>query len=235
VRDGQHPSEWPELALDEGPAVGEVLAQLLSGVAHELANTAFGIRSQVDFALDSLEPTHPARAEIESLELVSTRTARLAAELQRLRRVPGDALERMSVEAVTRPLVEAARSEGVDVELHADADLPEVAVPASELRQAVGAVLTNACEAIAPGGSVRVRAHAEARGVWLRVQDDGRGMSESLRARALRPFVTTKSRAHLGLGLTIARVVVARAGGRLRIASVEGQGTEVALWLPRAE
>lgn len=222
-----------ELELCDGPDVGEVLGQVLGGVAHELANATFGIRSQIDLVLDTLDAGHPARVEIEQLEQVAERIASLSSALPRLRRTPRASNERTNVFDVVRPLIEAARAEGVRLEVDAQPSLPEVAVPAGELRHAFGALLSNAREAIGDGGSVTVRVHADGLGTLLRVEDDGAGMSDTLLARAVRPFVTTKSRAHLGLGFSVVRVVVARAGGRLRIASATGQGTEVALWLPR--
>lgn len=58
-------------------------------------------------------------------------------------------------------------------------------------------------------------------------------MSAATLERALEPFFTTKGGEGTGLGLSTSRAIVEQAGGVLQLDSLEGQGTTVAVWMPR--
>ncbi len=70
--------------------------------------------------------------------------------------------------------------------------------------------------------------------VLVSVIDDGPGMSDEVRKRALEPFFTTKA-AHsgTGLGLSIVYGFAQSAGGDVQIISSPGKGTSIQLLLPR--
>lgn len=61
----------------------------------------------------------------------------------------------------------------------------------------------------------------------LRILDDGKGMDEQTLSRATDPFFTTRDASRVGLGLPLLSQAAEEAGGRLRVASREGRGTEV--------
>lgn len=69
--------------------------------------------------------------------------------------------------------------------------------------------------------------------VVFMVRDNGIGMSPATLRRATEPFFTTKGEAGTGLGLATSHAFARESGGRLAIASREGRGTSVALYLPR--
>jgi signal transduction histidine kinase len=70
--------------------------------------------------------------------------------------------------------------------------------------------------------------------VRLSVEDDGPGMDEAARRRALVPFFTTKGEAGTGLGLAQVYGMMQQLGGDVTIASAPGQGTTVHLDFPAA-
>ena len=61
----------------------------------------------------------------------------------------------------------------------------------------------------------------------LEVKDNGRGMNEEARMKALDPFFTTKKVRRVGLGLPMLAQAAERTGGRLILESEEGSGTRV--------
>jgi CheY-like chemotaxis protein len=90
------------------------------------------------------------------------------------------------------------------------------------------------------GGTVTIEtANVEGDGgegdfVSIAVRDTGHGMSEDVAARALEPFFTTKAMGKgTGLGLSQVYGFVTQSGGALDLASTPGEGTSVALLLPR--
>ena len=66
------------------------------------------------------------------------------------------------------------------------------------------------------------------------MSDNGIGMNEDTRRRAIEPFFTTKDVGKgTGLGLSMVYGFVRQSGGFMRIESEEGNGTSVHVYLPR--
>lgn len=105
--------------------------------------------------------------------------------------------------------------------------------------QAVLILVDNAIKYNRPGGDVQVTAKTESGRAILEVCDTGIGIAREHLAHLGERFYrldTSRSRAAggVGLGLSIARGIVALHGGKLLIESDEGVGTRVSLALPSA-
>ena len=61
----------------------------------------------------------------------------------------------------------------------------------------------------------------------IRVADNGRGMDDDTRRRALDPFMTTRKTRRVGLGLPLIDMTTRQCGGYLTIDSAAGRGTTV--------
>ena len=105
------------------------------------------------------------------------------------------------------------RNVAVDLTIHPA--LPPVAAARMQLQQALLNLIVNACEAMA-GKSGERRLHITARShageIQVEVSDNGSGVEDF--ERIFDPFYSTKKR-DAGLGLAIARNIVAAHGGRL--------------------
>lgn len=126
-----------------------------------------------------------------------------------------------------------------DIRLDTDLDenLPAVRAVADHLSQVVMNLLINAADAVElKEGRILVSTRATSEGgVAISVQDNGAGMSDEVRRRALEPFYTTKPKGKgTGLGLAICRTIVEEHGGRLSIDSAPGKGTLVTIIIPGA-
>ena len=137
------------------------------------------------------------------------------------------------IDLVNAVLQEMHAVDRIDLSLPESLEQTTVCVPRENLAQAMRAVLQNALDASGPHGRVVLR--VERRGellVWT-VRDNGLGMDAETLARAGDPFFTTKEPGRgMGLGLFLARSVVERLGGELRLESVLGQGVTVTIKLP---
>src|SRR6185369_4688519 len=83
-------------------------------------------------------------------------------------------------------------------------------------------------------GHIVVRTWSADAWVFCAVADDGVGMDDEIRRRALEAFFTTKGPQATGLGLSVAHSVVQRHGGELSLRPNDGTGTVVTLRLPQA-
>jgi hypothetical protein len=61
----------------------------------------------------------------------------------------------------------------------------------------------------------------------LQISDDGKGMSDDEREKALDPFYTTKKVRRVGLGLPMLKLAAELANGSFRLDSTQGRGTTV--------
>ena len=97
-------------------------------------------------------------------------------------------------------------------------------------------LLSNALDAVPPGGEIRLKCRRKTPGtVGFTVSDNGCGISEAHLEHVFEPFFTTKEPGKgTGLGLAIARNVVMEHGGTIEIASRQGEGTTAVVDLPLA-
>ena len=136
------------------------------------------------------------------------------------------------------PLVELlAREHGVS--LHLGALDGWVLADPVRLRQVLLNLLSNGIKYNRPGG--RVTVSTERQGAWLllRVQDNGRGLSDTQLAHLFEPFNRlgreTEGIAGTGIGLAIVQASVKHMGGTVQVRSAPGAGSCFNVSLQRAE
>ena len=103
----------------------------------------------------------------------------------------------------------------VTVHLSIDAALPPVIATQAQLQQVLLNLIVNACEAMAGQSGERrlhIAARHEAGEIHVAVRDNGCGVEDF--EHIFKPFVSTRTQG-VGLGLSIARSIVAAHGGRL--------------------
>jgi putative PEP-CTERM system histidine kinase len=102
------------------------------------------------------------------------------------------------------------------------------------LEQALSHLVQNAIDASSPSEPVEMTLRAGAGEALLAVRDRGAGMSaDFIRSRLFQPFASTKD-GGFGVGAFEARALIAAMGGRLEVASREGEGTCFTVFLPLA-
>jgi signal transduction histidine kinase len=102
--------------------------------------------------------------------------------------------------------------------------LPSVLGDPEQIRIVFGNLIRNAREAMPQGGHLTLTARQVDGHVEVDVTDTGVGIAPDAVARVMEPLYSTKARG-LGLGLAIARAIVEKHGGGLRVRSELGKGT----------
>jgi signal transduction histidine kinase len=139
-------------------------------------------------------------------------------------------------------VVEAARvhaPDGVAIDLAPDRDLPEVAADPDMLRQVLANLVENAVKYSPEGGRVHVSLGRHEGRVLFSVRDEGLGIPLREQERIFEKFFRldpnlTRGVGGTGLGLYICRELVRRMGGRIWVASREGEGSTFFFELPAA-
>ena len=79
--------------------------------------------------------------------------------------------------------------------------------------------------------NITIDCYAENDNAFIKITDDGIGMTEQELERCTTPFWTTK-KAGTGIGLALAKQYIEEAGGRMTIDSAKNQFTCVEIQLP---
>ncbi|PYO58765.1 MAG: hypothetical protein DMD83_02360, partial [Candidatus Rokuibacteriota bacterium] len=217
------------------------IGQLSSGMAHHLNNLFAVLVGRAELALRAGES-----ADIPRTLNIMLRTARDGAEVvrrvQRFGRVepvsPSTAVDlneviREVVELIRPQWQDEAQRRGCPIEITLElGPVPPAVGEAGPLREVLINVILNAIEALREGGVISIRTWPADEQIRCAVTDNGVGMPEDARRRALEPFFTTKGPKSTGLGLSVAYGTIQRCGGTLKIDSAEGEGTTVTFSLP---
>lgn len=122
---------------------------------------------------------------------------------------------------------------------HSSAPLPFAYIDPKKISLVFANILENAVSYTPAGGSVRIQSDARGNTIFISIEDTGIGIPREQFRYLFNKFfrapnaVTTKPNGS-GLGLFIAKNIVEKHGGSIRIESEEGKGTRVFLTLPIA-
>jgi len=219
--------------------------EFVAVLGHELRNPLAPIRSGLEVLKRVPEDNQMVVTVAGMLQRQVTQMTRLVEDLLDVSRIGQDkfALRRVDVDlaAVIRDAIEASGPLLHGAGLTFTATLPETPVhvnaDASRLAQVVGNVLNNAAKFTPRGGAVGLTLEQSGEEAVIRIRDTGIGIDEGQLALVFDLFMqgktSTQRRDGLGIGLTLARNLVERHGGRITVHSEGiGRGTEFAIWLP---
>ncbi len=141
---------------------------------------------------------------------------------------------------IERVIKQTAKDKGIDFQLVACPDVPQVPCDGKMVHSAVMDIASNAIDACVwkdyppdemPFVTMRLQG-CENPEIFIEIQDNGVGMTEEIKANIFRPFYSTKSKAGTGLGLSIASRMIEVHGGRIEVESEPDRGTLFRIVLP---
>ena len=191
------------------------LGELAAGVAHEINNPLFAILGVVEFLLAEAEPGTKTRARLELIQQSGVEIKEIVKALLDYARERTDEYEAVSLERVVRDTLALVRRTSsvkeVEIAERYGAGSTLVAGSASQLKQLLLSVISDAHRTAPPGGSITVEVMRDKGWVAVSVSDAGPG-------------------GPAGLGLAVCLGVARMHGGELTVE----QG-HVALRLPSLE
>lgn len=209
--------------------------QLVSSrIAHELKNPLAAASSLVQLTSKSVDDKARERLAVVQDEL-SRMEVILRDYLSYSRPLDDLRLSALDLDQVLDDVREvlSGRAAAAGITLTAETPPTRLHGDPRRLKEALINLLGNAIEASASGGQVALSCAATPSGATLVIRDSGRGMTPDELARVGDPFYT-KRPGGTGLGVHLARGVVAQHGGTMRYDSVPGVGTTVTIQLPHA-
>jgi two-component system, cell cycle sensor histidine kinase and response regulator CckA len=232
----------------------ESLGVLAGGIAHDFNNLLTTILGNADLACAELPPGNPARVFLDDIELATRRAADLCREMLAYSGKGRFVIQPVSLNQLVAEmgqLLSVSTSKKATLAHSFAPDVPSVMADATQIRQVVMNLITNASEAIGDReGTVTLRTgalwcdaayFADAIGdserrvpgqyAFLEVSDTGVGMGPETLARIFDPFFSTKF-AGRGLGLAAVLGIVRGHKGALKVSSHPGRGTTFRVLLP---
>jgi PAS domain S-box-containing protein len=233
----------------------ESLGVLAGGIAHDFNNLLMVILGNADLALSKSPPESPVRGFINNIDTAAQRAAELANQMLAYSGKGRFLIEPIHLSRLVREmghLLASVISKRATVHYRLSEHLPAVRADATQLRQVVMNLITNASDALAdeagdisvatgvveigpPGTAARSAAAPLPPGTYvsLEVSDTGSGMDPTTQALIFDPFYTTKQTGR-GLGLASVLGIVRGHHGEVRVSSVPGRGTTFTVLLPAA-
>jgi signal transduction histidine kinase len=232
----------------------EALGELTAGIAHDFNNLLAVILGNLELVADDVGDNTNLRELIDDALSATQSGKELTHRLLAFGRRQTLHPQRIDVGELVREtlkLLERALGESVIIKHVSRGTLWPIEVDRNQLEMSLLNLAINANHAMPDGGILKIETANEAleyteelsgegllsgEYVVISITDTGVGMTQEVAAEAVRPFFTTKEAGEgSGLGLSMVYGFVSQSGGQFSIRSEVGKGTDVRLYLPRAE
>jgi PAS domain S-box-containing protein len=237
----------------------ESIGVLAGGIAHDFNNLLHVVLGNADIALSRLPPRSPARDPLEEVIRATLRAADLTRQMLAYSGKGAFVVRHLDLSQEVRELATLLRtaiSKQASLVWDLVPNLPAINADATQIRQIVMNLITNASDALDDaGGTITLRtgvldpeavndaglgaalegnedsSRGEGPFVYLEVSDTGAGMTSDTLARIFDPFFSTKFSGR-GLGLAAVMGIVRSHQGLIRIRTAPGEGTTFRVLFP---
>ncbi len=213
------------------------IGRMSAHVTHEIRNplSSIGLNAEMlsDWVArqpDSVEPSELCQIIGEEID----RLTELTDEYLRFARLPRPEVQKIDLPAFLRGMTSFLKHDfaasDIDVQLEVDSGAVDAWADPDQLRQALLNLVRNAKEAMPRGGTLTLGCRRDGDAVIINVKDEGVGIPQDAVDRIFDPFYSTKVTG-TGLGLALTHQIVQEHGGRLKVQSQPGEGTEFEITL----
>jgi two-component system NtrC family sensor kinase len=219
------------------------VGRMAAGVAHEIGNPLTSVLGHTDILHKKLKQKRLKDGEIlldlvERMKKETERINRIIKDLLQFSKPPPTNIEDVEVNQIVHNslhmLSGEKRFQDITIDLSLVENLPPARGNSDQLQQVLFNILINAADAMPDGGSLFVRTAQENRWIIIAIKDTGMGIPAAELDKICDPFYTTKSPDKgTGLGLSISLKIIDEFGGKMRIESEEGVGSEFVIYLQK--
>ncbi len=234
-------------ALSQLRELDEAKNRFFANVSHELRTPITLILAPLDEALaadaDELDPA--ARAQLHMAQRNALKLLRLVDDILELTRLESTSVrlraEPMDLSKMAIDLADRTRALGKRKDVEVRVNVPEgdfgIVADSTQIEKAVLNLLANALK-FTDEGTVVVGVAEAGDEVEIYVRDSGIGIPEDQLTAVFERFRqvedgSTRRHSGTGIGLALAKEMVALHGGRIVAESEAGRGTTMRVWLPR--
>ncbi|WP_051689736.1 ATP-binding protein [Pelobacter seleniigenes] len=230
----------------------EALATLSGGIAHDFNNILAIIITNIEIALEDLEPESPLQPFLDLVLKAGLRGKKLVKQFltfSRQSEQPKKPIQLGQVILESLTMLRATLPSTIELRKNIDDKSGWISADPTQIHQVIMNLCTNAADAMKQKGGVldislgkAVLGEDEVRnypglaaGSYLKlvIADTGHGMSRDVLERIFDPFFTTKTLGSgTGLGLSIAHGIIKNHGGSISANSIVEIGTTFVILLP---
>ncbi len=219
------------------------LGHMAATMAHEIGTPLNSISGYIQLMLTEVPGSEVMTRRLKIIESQLDRLTQTIRNLLQSTRQPEPHLQALDInqllEAIMNLTQPGISMRGIHLVRQLHTSLPPVSGDPRLLQQVFLNLMTNAFDAMPEGGTLTIstsKGISPSRNgemIEVGVIDNGAGMSEAIKRRALEPFFTTKEPGKgAGLGLAICAEIVRSHHGHLTIDSQQGKGSSVRVLLP---
>ncbi len=222
--------------------------EFVANVSHELRTPLTNVKSYAETLLENDDIDRETEESFLGVIMSETdRMTRIVSDLLTLSHFDyGNTNLNMRPNSITKIIERVYEAMYMDAKNHSHQlilelkeELPEVVCDSDRIEQVIVNIVSNSIKYTPDGGEITISAGAENGWVLLKIKDNGIGIPEEDIGHLFERFYRVdKARSRAaggsGLGLSIAKEIIERHGGRIDISSVYGTGTEVTIRLPAA-
>jgi len=211
----------------------EAMGKLSSFILHDLKNATSMLSLIVQNAEEHIDNPEFQK---DAIKAISNTSEKMNAIIGKLKALPGKSdlqFEYSDLGYYVRSVIDQLSLNGNSGRLSFQ-ELEPVTIrfDREEITKVIVNLIINARESTANKGNVEVVVGTENGMGFVRISDNGCGMSrEFIEKRLFMPFQTTKEKG-LGIGLYQCKMIVDAHAGKLKVVSREGQGSVFTLYLP---
>jgi signal transduction histidine kinase len=202
------------------------IGQVAGGIAHELRNPLNVVKTSVYYLLNAKNPTPEKQTEhLKRIERHVTLADGVITALSSFAKMPVPNLQPTPVgQCVQEALETNPVPDNIRVTIDCPSSLPPVLGDIDQLRIVFANLIRNAREAMPQGGLLSIKGQMANDTLEISVTDTGVGIPPDDIHRIMEPLYSTKARG-LGLGLAIARAILDKNKGSMRLTSEIGKGS----------
>lgn len=218
------------------------LQSLISDISHQVKTPVSNLKMAADTLLekpvseaeriDFIRGIFSQTDKLDFLFQALVKTSRLETGVIQLEKKPGRLFD--TVAQAMSGIVYAAEKKEITVSVDCSEDLT-VSHDGKWTSEALFNLLDNAVKYTPAGGKIAVSVVLWEMYVEIKVIDTGKGISESNQAAIFRRFYREEEvhdQQGVGIGLYLAREIVTRQGGYIKVVSEPGKGSEFSIMLP---
>jgi two-component system NtrC family sensor kinase len=212
------------------------IGKVAGGVAHELRNPLNVVKTSVYYIQNAKNPPpEKIQTHLNRIEHHVGIADRVISALTDFARMPAPQVEPVDLrECLGAVLAATSLPANIDVAWSVESPSPQALGDPAQLQIVFANLVRNARDAMTQGGKLTLSVGRQGEFVETTVADTGEGIPRENLARILEPLYSTKAKG-IGLGLSLAKEIVARHNGELLVESELGAGASFTVRLPGAD
>ncbi|MFQ5686291.1 MAG: response regulator [Candidatus Scalindua sp.] len=222
------------------------IGTITSGVAHEFNNILAIISGNVQLLEETYKDHEDLMEAFRTIKRVANDGAEISSKMLQFSKTAKDTTEhglfdireliKQSIDFTMPRWRNTAQSKGInyDMDIEGMKEILPILCNPTEMREVFVNIINNALDSMPGGGCMTFSTWSNKDTVFIRISDNGEGMSQEVKENIFDPFFTTKMSVGTGLGMSTAYGIINRHDGKIEVESDIRRGSIFTLQFPIA-